>query len=262
MPEPSPDGGCCGRGSARRSTLCHVTLAPLLDLADIGEALAAARRDVDDAFRHRALRRQGGPVAVEAGLRTARASAALDGHVHDLEDLRAGTALDPAVQGALRVSQALDSLTGTWRTAPRQALARLHVLAGRGVVPDAELGRPVAGQERLDALTALIVGGQEDTVVLAAVVHAELLAVQAFGAVNGVVARGAARLTLISGGLDPRGLLPVDVGHLEREPEYRGAAGAYATGTRDGVRSWLKHYTAALRRAAQEATDICNEVRF
>jgi hypothetical protein len=96
--------------------------------------------------------------------------------------------------------------------------------------------------------------------VVAAVVHGELLALSPFAGPSGVVARGAARLALIRGGLDPRGLLAVDVGHLEREPEYRGASGAFATGTRDGVRSWLKHYAAAVMVAARALSEIAEGV--
>ncbi|MBG6139325.1 oxidoreductase [Longispora fulva] len=235
-----------------------MTLAPLLDLADIADTLAEARASFDATLRHRAMRKQGGQVAVEAGLRTARASAALEGHDHDLDDLRAGTALDPVVQGALRVSQALEGLAPSWPRAPRQVLAKLHMLAGRGIVPDDELGRPAPGaQARLDTLVELVTG-KEDTLLLAAVVHGELLALGAFGQVNGVVARGAARLTLIAGGFDLRGLLPIDLGHLDREPEYRGSQATFATGTPDGLRSWLKHYAAAVTRAAEETTAICD----
>ena len=69
-------------------------------------------------------------------------------------------------------------------------------------------------------------------------------------------ARAAARLTLIGRGVDPRGLVAVEAGHHAREPEYVGAAGAYATGTPDGVRSWLRHYAAAVSAGADEITEI------
>ena len=171
------------------------------------------------------------------------------------------------MQGALRVSRALDGLTAQWLRAPRQVLARLHVLAARGTVPDDELGRPrvdPAVSARLDALAELVVDGARDadrsTLLLAAVVHGELLALAPFAGPSGVVARGAARLALIAGGLDPRGLLAVDVGHLERRPEYVGAAGAFATGTPDGVRSWLKHYATAVTLAAAEVTAVGDEI--
>ena len=137
-------------------------LAPLLELADVPAAVATARERVDQALRHPALRRHGGQVAAEAGLRSAVSSAALEGHSHDLESVRAGTVTDPVLQGALRVAGALPGLADLWPRAPRQALAKLHVLAARGAVGEAELGRPVASAavaERLDALATLVSGG-------------------------------------------------------------------------------------------------------
>ncbi|MGC9668206.1 oxidoreductase [Planosporangium sp. 12N6] len=244
-------------------------LAPLLQLADVAPALDRARQAADTAMRHRALRRSGGQVAAEASLRSAVASAALDGHGYDLEQVRAGLVTDPVLQGALRVSAALDGLSGTWLRSPLQALARLHVLAARGAVDEAELGRPVADpvvSARLDALAQLVAaqaGGQDagaPALLQAAVVHGELLALRAFAGPNGVVARAAGRLTLIAAGLDPRGLLAVDSGHRTREPEYVGAAGAFATGTPDGVRSWLRHYATAVEVGAAELNDICNAI--
>jgi hypothetical protein len=241
-------------------------LAPLLELADVSAALDRARQAADAAMRHRALRRSGGQVAAEVGLRSAVASAALEGHGYELEQVRAGLVTDATLQGALRASAALDGLTSTWLRSPRQALARLHVLAARGVVDEAELGRPVADpavSARLDALAELVVsqGGDQSgapALLQAAVVHGELLALQAFAGPNGVVARAAGRLTLIAAGLDPRGLLAVEVGHQTREPEYVGSAGAFATGTPDGLRSWFRHYAAAVEVAASELSDVCS----
>jgi hypothetical protein len=228
-------------------------LAPLLDLPDVAPAVSAARAAVDAALRHPALRRSGGSVAAEIGLRSAVASAALEGHEYPLDDVRAGVVTDPVVQGALRATTALDGLAGWWTQAPRQVLAKLHTLIARHVVPASVLGRPSVATPRLDMLVSTLLSGTRvPAIVLAAVVHGELLAIRAFEGPNGVLARAAARLTLISGGLDPRGLLAVDVGHRLREPEYVGAAGAFATGTPDGVRSWLKHYATAVELAAGE----------
>jgi hypothetical protein len=228
-------------------------LAPLLELTDVAPALTTARERVDAALRHRALRRHGGPVAAEASLRAAAASAALEGHAYDLEEVRAGTVTDPVLQGALRVAEGLGGLVDLWPRAPRQVLARLHVLAARGVVGPDDLGRLTSGAERIDALAGLVAGNDRTPpLLLAAIVHAELLTLRPFAGPAGVVARAAARLTLIGRGLDPRGLLAVEVGHRSREPEYAGASGAYATGTADGVRSWLRHYAAAVEVAADE----------
>jgi hypothetical protein len=238
-------------------------LAPLLDLPDVAEAAADARKAVDELFGHQLLRRSSGPVSVESALRGARASAALEGSVFDLESVRAGAVTDPVVQGALRVAGGLGSLVDTWTKAPGQVLARLHVLAARDVVPAEDLGRPRADPEvaaRLSGLTSLITSATDAVpgVILAAVVHAELLAIGAFEGPNGVIARAASRLTLIAKGVDPKAVSVPEVGHLERQPEYVGAMNAYATGTPDGVRSWLKHCCVAVELGAQEGLAICD----
>ncbi|MFI5934869.1 oxidoreductase [Actinoplanes sp. NPDC051494] len=236
-------------------------LAPLLALTGVEPAFAEARERVDAALRHRSLRRHGGQVAAETGLRAAVASAALEDHRYDLSEVRAGTVTDPVVQGALRVSEALDGLVDLWPRAPRQVLARLHMLAARGAVPESALGRLTSGAERVDALAGLVAGNERTPpLLLAAIVHAELITLRPFAGPAGVVARAAARLTLVSRGFDLRGLVGVERGHLEREPEYLGSAGAYATGTPDGVRSWLRHYAAAVTIGADEIPQIGDEV--
>jgi hypothetical protein len=82
------------------------------------------------------------------------------------------------------------------------------------------------------------------------------LALNAFGAVNGIVARAAARLTLVASGLDPRSLVAAEEIHLAREPEYVGAALAFATGTPDGIRSWLKHCATAATLGAAVIAEV------
>ncbi len=242
------------------------SLAPLLRLPEVEPALSAARDVVDAALRHRALRRSGGQLAVEVALRSAVSSAALEGHGHAVDDVRAGTVIDPVVQGALRVSAALDGLAARWLGSPRQVLARLHVLAATGCagVNEESLGRPIQSPDvaaRLDALCAVVASPSNDVPALlrAAVVHGELLALRPFAGPSGVVARAAARLTLIAEGLDPRALIAPEVGHIAREPEYVGSANAYSAGTRDGVRSWLKHCAAATEAAAAELAALADE---
>jgi hypothetical protein len=238
-------------------------LAHLLSLPDIASSVAAARDSVDELLRHRALRRQGGPLAAEVSLRSAVASAALSNHGYAVEDVRAGTVLDPVVQGSLRVAASLGDLADLWRRAPRQVLARLHVLAASGVLSSSSLGRPVDDPlvaVRLSALCDLVVSDAGDPLLRAAVVHGELLALNAFAGANGIVARAAARATLIGSGFDIRGLVAVDLGHLEREPEYVGSAHAFATATPDGVRSWLKHYCFAVSAGAAAVASLADSL--
>jgi hypothetical protein len=244
-------------------------LAPLFDLPGVEAAHAGARAAVDAALAHRALRRSGGRVAAEISLRSAVASSILQGYGVSgelsaiRESVRAGVVTDPVVQGALRVAEALPGLVDVWSTAPRQALARLHVLAARDLVPADQLGRPSspAAGPRLDGLLGIVSGvPRVPPLLLAAVVHGELLALRAFAGANGVVARAAARLALMAGGLDPRGLISIEVGHLAREPDYVGAAGAFATGTPDGIRAWLRHHAAAVELGAAELVAVADDV--
>jgi hypothetical protein len=238
-------------------------LTGLTELSGVAPALADARAAVDDAYRHPALRRRGGEVAAEVSLHAAVASAALAGSRYEVAEVRAGTVTDPVLQGALRCAEAVPALADRWLRAPRQVLARLHLLAARGVVDEDALGRPRPGPElaeRLDLLVELVLGAGEPGLLRAAVVHGELLVLRAFPGPHGVVARAAGRLELLASGLDPRGLVAADRAHLDREPEYVGSAGAFATGTPDGVRAWLRHCATAVTEAAAGIPGIADAV--
>ncbi len=194
----------------------------------------------------------------------------------------------PVVLGTVRLYAELGVLGPAWERAPRQALARMHVLVGRGCLPDDLLGRPradagtrelldplrlgppphsVETSVRLDGLTGLLVAPTTaPAVVVAAVVHGELLALRPFGALDGVIARAAARLVLISRGLDPKALTATDVGHLEVDQidgqeapvlGYRDAAAAYVGGGAQGVAAWVLHCAKALELAARESLAVC-----
>ncbi|MGH8793384.1 MAG: oxidoreductase [Stackebrandtia sp.] len=240
-------------------------LAPLLELADVAEALEGARDAVGKTLWNRRLRRHGAKAAAEVSLRCAASSAALEGTERSVEEIRSGTVVDPNVQGALRVGAELPALIDVWPKAPRQALARLHLAAARGLADEESLGRPrlaAAASARLEALCDLAAGDAAGVpaTLTAAVVHGELLALRAFPTANGLVARAAARLELASRGLDPSLLIAVDVGHARRAPEYVGAAGAFATGTVDGLRSWLKHCAQALAEGAAVTDELVDDL--
>lgn len=234
-------------------------LAPLLDLPGVAAAVGQARDAVAEVHRHPTNRRGWPASAAEASVRAARASAALDGASAELP--ADGMVSEPVLAGALRVAEELGRLLPVWRSAPLQALARLHVLAAADLVDDPEvLGRPrpVPGlASRLDTLSGLVSGGS--TVagpVLAAVVHGELLALRPFGTADGVVARAAARLTALASGLDPKGLAVPEVGHFRRAGEYREGAADFAAGTREGLGRWLLHCCWAWELGAKEAETI------
>lgn len=240
-------------------------LAPLLDLPGVAERVGAAQGAVDRLLAHPVLRRQSAQVSAESSLRGARASAALDGVEVPLSVLRVDPGDDPVVQGALRVAAGLGSFVDTWQRAPLQVLARLHVLAAADLAGPDQLGRPSgrAGvSARLEALARLVAGGSRaPAVVVAAVVHAELLAVRPFGLADGLVARAAGRLTLVGRGLDPKSLSVPEVGHLERSDEYRGSLSGYVSGRPNGVAGWLRHCSAAVAGGAREGLAVCESIR-
>ena len=235
-----------------------------MDLPGVADAVTVAREAIDRLLNHRVLRRQSAVVSGESALRGARASAALEGHEVPLTDLRAGVVVhDPVVLGALRVSAGLGGLVPVWERAPLQAIARLHVLAAAGTVADEYLGRPAAATDtnRLTALAPLVSDNRATSgILLAAVVHGELATLAPFGSLDGVVARAAARLTMITRGVDPKSVSVPEVGHLERTDDYRAALLAYSTGEPAGVADWLRHCATAVHLGAQEGLAICEAV--
>lgn len=263
---------------------------PLLALAllpGVAEAVERARAAVDGARGHRALRRRGPEVAAESALRGARASAVLEGAEVDLGSLRAavraGAAVEGShqgvVQGAVRVSAELGGLVATWRRAPLQVLARLHVLAAADLVTGDALGRPRTGGvegdgpgglgpapspaevgARLEALGVLATQQSgAPALVTAAVVHGELLVLRPFVAADGLVARAAARITLVARGLDPQGVVVPEAGHLSLgRGAYTEALRGYASGTPAGVARWVVHCGEAVTRGAREISGFCD----
>lgn len=217
-------------------------LADLALLDGVPSAVAAATDAVEAVLRDRGPRRF--PAEERSRLRTAAAVASA-GLTDDPERWRAG---------ALRLATELDPLARLVRTAPGQALARAHLLVARGVLPEQELGRvegPAAAQ-RLGALAGVLTTPTTAPAVLvAAIAHAEVSTSGAFGAAGGLIARAVERLVLIQTGLDPYGVLPVEVGHLRLGPEpYASALRGYASGTGSGVGRWINWCAEAVTAAA------------
>ncbi|MBX6383368.1 MAG: Fic family protein [Microbispora sp.] len=249
-------------------------LAVIAGLPGVPEAVQEAREAVDRLYRHRVLRRRSPEVTAESALRGARASAAIEGVDVPLEPLRMGEVTDPVVQGALRASAEVGRLAPTWRSAPRQVLARLHALAAVGLTTEPGRPRttsttvdplglgPAPGPEetaaRMSALANLITGPTTaPALVLAAIVHAELVVLRPFGVADGLVARAAERLTLVDLGLDPKSLAAVEVGHADLGDAYAEGLRAYLKGTSEGVGTWVRHCASAVVLGVRETTAIC-----
>jgi Fic family protein len=285
-------------------------LAALLSLPGVADAVAETRQAVDTLLGHRVLRRRSAEVTAESALRGARASAELEGAHIELERLRGqllagGTVTLPSKDGrgallvehAVRLHADLGQVLVAWRHSPKQALARLHVVAAGELVDDPDrLGRPRAPGApvedphglgpapeplevgaRLDGLARLLVAGTSaPAVVVSAVVHGELMALRPFGCADGLVARAAGRLVLVDRGLDPKAVTAPEVGHAELErfgvggfardhgalegDSYGTALRAYVSGGPEGVARWIRHCAGAVALGAREGTAVCQAI--
>ena len=278
----------------RRAPATDDPLAPLLDLPGVREAVDRARTACEELRWHEAFRRRWREVRAEADLRAARASAAVDGARVPLDVLRGVATGDaPGTDGAAQVaagSLRATTLAAGWRpelggrAEPRvpplgQVLARLHTAAGAGWLPDADLGRVRAAgvpaqdlgglgpapsgaevADRLALLTRTLTATRVPALVVAAVVHGEVLALRPFVAGNGLVARAAARMLLSGRGLDPTSAVVPEVAWTSTPHPYVAAAARFATGTPEGVAAWVVAAAEAVVVGAAEGRAVADAV--
>ncbi len=268
----------------------------LAALPGVPEAVEQARDACTQLRWHPALRRRTAEARAEAGVRAVRASAALAGArlpVDLVRDVARGAASFPpdaagrAALGVLRAHAEAEALTAGWERAPMQALARLHVVAAAGLVPDAALGRPRQPGEspgdgadlltadgsplpapdaaevpaRLAALTDLLAAPPSvPALVVAAVAHAEIATLRPFVAANGVVARAVCRALVVGRGLDPTGVAVWEAALLAAGPPFPLALAGYGSGSADGVREWLVLFARAVTDGAAEGRVVADAV--
>ena len=219
--------------------------------------MAATRDGIDALLRDRGLRRTTPDLTGESLLQGAHASAVLAGSASSLDEVRAGEG-DATARAAVRITTELLSLVPVLGHSPQRAIARLHTLAAKGSVDDAELGRPRGGVDtgRLAALARVLTARSEaPALVLAAVVHAELRTLSPFVSHNDLVARAAERLVLVARGVDQPSLVVPEAGHLALRPQYESNLVAYAEGGVRGVQAWLL-YAAEAYAAGAEASPL------
>ncbi len=224
-------------------------LADLAELEGVPSALAAARDAADAVLRDRGLRRITPEQSAAALVAGARASAALEGLV-------TGVDLERWTAGAARMSTELVPLAAVLRVSPGQVLARLHTLLAREVSGEAagrlrddpEVANRIVGLNQL-----LSRSGRVSALVLAAVAHGEIASLAPFGSGDGIVARAVEHLVLIEAGVDPRGALVPEAGHLAAGTRYAALLAGYADGSVAGVRDWILHCALALAKGAEES---------
>lgn len=274
-------------------------VAGLLDLPDVADAVDAARSACTGLRWHQALRRRIPEAAAESRVRGAAATALLEGaevagstgSVGVVRDLVRGAQAWPerpdpvwrTLRSAVQVTSATEHVTTRDLAAPSRLLAGLHVAAAAPLLPDHQLGRPRRPGEacgewvelgpppeaeeletRLAAvadLLRLVPDGRVPTLLVAALVHAEVVAVRPFAGGNGLVARAVERVVLRVGGLDPTGVAVPEAGHAAKGgADYRGALTAYVSGGPDGVRLWLLHCAEAVVTAASHGGAVADAV--
>jgi Fic family protein len=269
------------------------SLLPLADLPGVPQKIAAAREACERLRWHEALRRRIPEASAESRVRGAQASAALEGATVPLDlvrDVMRGAAqwpLEPdpverVARGAVTATAESEQVRRLVASAPLQALARLHVAAASGLLPDDQLGRPrIEGEssaelldlgpapeasalrDRLELLVGVMTAGSSvPALVVAAVAHAEIATIRPFVRGNGVVARAVERALVQATGLDPTGVVVTEAGHATQGgPAYLGALTAYGTGTPEGLGLWIGHCADAIVAGAVQGEQICDAVR-
>jgi hypothetical protein len=222
-------------------------LAWLTELEGVPSAFAATRDGIDVMLRDRGLRRTTPEQTAESLLRGAHASAVLDGSTSSVEEVRADSG-DQIAQAAVRVSTELLALVPVLGRAPAQVFARLHALTG-----GTSAGRPVSPEaaDRVQSLSQTLLQTSAPALLVAALVHADLVTAAPFADHNGIVARAAERLVLVARGVDPASLVVPEAGHLALRAEYESNLRAYRDGGRSGLHSWLLYAAEAQTKGAE-----------
>lgn len=232
-------------------------LAWLVSLEGVPSAYAAVRDGIDVMLRDRGLRRTSPETTAESLLRGAHASAVLEGSSSTLAEVREGAG-DEIAQDALRVSAELLGLAPLLGRSPAQAFARLHALASAGSLPDDQRGRPRDAESaaRLRDIGALLTRPTDAPALLvAALIHAELVTAAPFASHNGVVARAAERLVIVARGVDEKSLVVPEAGHLALRAAYESNLVGYAEGGAAGMHAWVL-YAAEAFAAGAEASPL------
>ncbi|MER7751143.1 oxidoreductase [Kitasatospora sp. NPDC097643] len=172
---------------------------------------------------------------------------------------------DPAAGRPRRAGETAEELFPL-ELAPVESVEVVAVDEPLPALPPAPGAEEVAA--RLDQLSRLLVARAEGqgvgtpALVVASVVHGELLALRPFGSYNGVIARAAQRIVMLAEGLDPKSVCPAEVGLAELGTDaYRRALAGYLAGTPEGMAAWIGHCGKALRLGVRESTAVCEAMQ-
>lgn len=248
----------------------HDPLTALAALEGVESALEAARQAIDAVLWNRQVRSASAEVAERSRMQGASASAALEGaDLAIVEDSPMGRML----MAAQLVTEQAARLSGTWERAPLQVLASLHAVIVRGLDVSDEPGRPRSRDDsnpgtdplrlgmmppaesvapRLQGLARLITQSSDAPgLLVAAVVHGELMTLRPFAMGNGLLARAAVRCVLITRGVDPSMFTIPEEGMLALgRPSYVRAVQDFAVGTPERMAQSLIAFASACQAGA------------
>lgn len=236
----------------------------------VDEAVTIARQALDPLLLDRELRTHGAELAAIAALQNAHASATLEGADVPIDELKSRSVASPVLRVASGVLESQELLRRLHGQPARQVWAQLAVIAGREYLDEAQRGRPRTAEQQLHdplhlkrlyapddvavrlAMLAELLSSQTKApaLVVAAIAHAELVALQPFAAGNGVVARAYFHHVLAERGVDPDYFAMTDVGLVSLgRAAYVRAVQQYDEGG-DGVAAWVLHIAQAFERGA------------
>ena len=230
-------------------------LAWLTDLEGVRSAYAGTRDGIDVLLRDRGLRRTSPEMTAESLLRGAHASAVLEGSAV-VAGARCGRGRPTRSRPTPYASPPRCS---RWRrcckTAPLQAIARLHAVVGSGRWVADELGRPrdAASADRLRGVSELLLSG-----------HAGAGAAGRRGRARRRGDGGAVRLAqrhrrpgagaagagLAAASTPSRCVVP-EAGHLAHRAAYESNLRAYRDGGPSGVHAWALYGAEAFAAGAE-----------
>lgn len=265
-------------------------LRALAALDSVDEAVTRARNACTDLRWHNALRKRMPECRAETTVRAARSSASLEGarfpisYVRevigagrDVPDDLSGTQLSAAVRVAA-IAQEYSEKPEALGNGLSHILSKLSLAAGAGLVPQEQLGRPrVSGEapgdlgglppapgpaellDRLAQLDELLADPTLPALVVAAILHGEIVALRPFVIGNGLIARALFRIQLVSSGVDPTGVAVPEAAFLSDVQGYGQGGAAYTSG--HDVPGWIVSCATAVEKGVGEGRMVCQAVQ-
>lgn len=248
-------------------------LSNLLTIPRISDECESTLKAIDELMWNRTVRRHKDALVPYTRRIAGFATAALDG-----AQMPKDPTMEPEVspmgslsdQGLLVTAEA-DLQRLAFRTEPLKVLARLHTF----VSTDEDRGRPRTTndvndplrlgslpphevlQERMSQLVDLVIESKASSILVAAIVHAELVTLRPFTQGSYLVARASTRLILAARDVDNDGLVMSEYGaFLLGRPAYVKALTGYISGTREGVAAWVAWQGEAIRRGIEMAKEL------